>query len=396
MPRELRSPEIMTTLPTMLSDDEILRLMRERVNHPATAKELVQFLKIGPRRAARVQAAPAGARGVRRARRDPRPALRPARPHEPRSSAASRPIRAASRSSIPKCRRPTCPRASTSPATTSIRPCTAIASSCASSTSTADRAEGRIVRILERAAKQIVGRYELDAGGQGFVVPFDRRLTMDVQVPRGEARDAASGEMVTVEITRFPTPTRPALGRIIEVLGAHRRAGRRYRRHHPQVQPRGRALRGGHRRSAGGSAPPVREKDLQGRTDFRQWPTVTIDGETARDFDDAISIDRLPNGNFWLGVHIADVSHYVTEGSALDAEAYERATSVYFPERAVHMFPSELSTGLCSLNPHVDRLVQSCLMEVDRQHRRRRPLRNARRGDPQRRADDLHRRSTRF
>jgi ribonuclease R len=101
---------------------------------------------------------------------------------------------------------------------------------------------------------------------------------------------------------------------------------------------------------------------------IQELATVTIDGETARDFDDAISIDRLPNGNFWLGVHIADVSHYVRDGSALDAEAYERGTSVYFPERAVHMFPSELATGLCSLNPQVDRLVQSCLMEVDRQN----------------------------
>ena len=94
---------------------------------------------------------------------------------------------------------------------------------------------------------------------------------------------------------------------------------------------------------------------------------MTIDGEHARDFDDAITIEKLPNGHFWLGVHIADVSHYVQEGSALDREAYERGTSVYFPERAVHMFPSELATGLCSLNPHVDRLVQSCLMEIDRQ-----------------------------
>jgi ribonuclease R len=93
---------------------------------------------------------------------------------------------------------------------------------------------------------------------------------------------------------------------------------------------------------------------------------VTIDGEHARDFDDAITIEKLPNGHFWLGVHIADVSHYVQEGSALDREGYERGTSVYFPERAVHMFPSELATGLCSLNPHVDRLVQSGLMEIDR------------------------------
>jgi len=110
----------------------------------------------------------------------------------------------------------------------------------------------------------------------------------------------------------------------------------------------------------------VRDKDLEGRTDFRPRTTVTIDGEHARDFDDAITIEKLANGNHWLGVHIADVAHYVQDGSALDVEAYDRATSVYFPERAVHMFPSELSTGLCSLNPHVDRLVQSCLMEIDR------------------------------
>jgi ribonuclease R len=110
----------------------------------------------------------------------------------------------------------------------------------------------------------------------------------------------------------------------------------------------------------------VKERDTRGRTDFRGVTTVTIDGEHARDFDDAITIERLPNGHYWLGVHIADVSQYVKEGSALDEEAYERGTSVYFPERAVHMFPSELATGLCSLNPHVDRLVQSCLMEVDR------------------------------
>ncbi len=93
---------------------------------------------------------------------------------------------------------------------------------------------------------------------------------------------------------------------------------------------------------------------------------MTIDGEHARDFDDAITLERLENGHYWLGVHIADVSHYVEEGSALDVEAYERGTSVYFPERALHMFPAELATGLCSLRPHVDRLVQSCLMEVNR------------------------------
>src|SRR4029450_6305181 len=110
----------------------------------------------------------------------------------------------------------------------------------------------------------------------------------------------------------------------------------------------------------------VSERDIRGRTDFRGVPTGTLHGEHARDFDDAITIEKLSNGHFRLGVHIADVSHYVQEGSALDREAYDRGTSVYFPERAVHMFPAELATGLCSLNPHVDRLVQSCFMEIDR------------------------------
>jgi ribonuclease R len=228
-----------------------------------------------------------------------------------------------------------------------------------------DRAEGRIVRVLERAAERIVGRYEIDASGHGFVVPFDRRLTMDVQIASGDTHGAAAGDMVTVQITRFPTPARPATGRVTEVIGALDAPGVDttviIRKHNLPDEHSAEAVAEARRL---GTA--VREKDLAGRTDFRTWPTVTIDGEHARDFDDAISIDRLDNGNYWLGVHIADVSHYVQEGSPLDLDAYERGTSVYFPERAVHMFPSDLATGLCSLNPHVDRLVQSCLMEVDR------------------------------
>jgi ribonuclease R len=224
--------------------------------------------------------------------------------------------------------------------------------------------EGRIVRILERGASTTVGRFDIDESGIGFVVPFDRRLIMDVQIPSGEARDAEPGDMVTVEITRWPTPARPPLGRVIEVLGSIDEPGvdteiiiRKYGipdEHSEEAIEEARRLGG-----------EVREKDVRRRTDFRTLTTVTIDGEHARDFDDAITLERLPGGNFWLGVHIADVAHYVPEGSALDQEAYERGTSVYFPERAVHMFPSELSTGLCSLNPQVDRLVQSCLMEID-------------------------------
>src|SRR5262245_30809236 len=228
-----------------------------------------------------------------------------------------------------------------------------------------ERAEGRILRILERGASTVVGRFEVDESGMGFLVPFDRRLIVDVLIPSGERGDAKPGDMVVVEITRFPTPTRSPLGRVVEVLGDIEAPGvdteiiiRKYGIHDAHGEA---AIEEATR--LGGS---VKEKDIRGRTDFRPITTVTIDGEHARDFDDAITIEKLANGNYWLGVHIADVAHYVPEGGALDEEAYERSTSVYFPERAVHMFPSELSTGLCSLNPHVDRLVQSCLMEIDR------------------------------
>jgi ribonuclease R len=227
------------------------------------------------------------------------------------------------------------------------------------------RAEGRIVRILERAATRVVGRFDVDASGLAFVVPFDRRLLLDVQVPRGEERGAHPGEMVTIEITQWPTPTRSPLGRVVEVLGDLNAPGvdtriiiRKYDipdAHSAEAETEAARL-----------GTEVRPRDLANRTDFRDRPVVTIDGENARDFDDAISIERLPNGHYWLGVHIADVSHYVKEESALDGDAFERGTSVYFPERAVHMFPASLATGLCSLRPHVDRLVQSCLMEVDR------------------------------
>ncbi|HTM04813.1 MAG TPA: ribonuclease R [Vicinamibacterales bacterium] len=228
--------------------------------------------------------------------------------------------------------------------------------------------EGRIVRILERSQATIVGRYEIGDAGVGYVVPFDRRVRMDVQVPTGQSSSAEAGEMVLVEITRWPTATRGPAGTVVEVLGRVDEPGV-----DTQIIIRKFGIPDTHSEEAIAEATrlggAVREPDIDGRTDFRPVVTVTIDGEHARDFDDAITIDRLKNGNYWLGVHIADVSHYVKEGSALDEDAYERGTSVYFPERAVHMFPSELATGLCSLNPHVDRLVQSCLMEIDRRGR---------------------------
>ena len=226
------------------------------------------------------------------------------------------------------------------------------------------RAEGRIVEILERRNETIVGRFVVDDSGLTFVQPFDKRVLADVYVPRDATKGADPGEMVTVEVTKWGTPTRGPVGRIVEVLGDVDEPGvdteiilRKYGivdEHSNEAITEARRLGG-----------TVKERDLKGRSDFRDRFVVTIDGEDARDFDDAISIERLASGHFWLGVHIADVGHYVREGGALDREAYERGTSVYFPERAVHMFPEDLATGLCSLKPHVDRLVQSCLMEVN-------------------------------
>jgi len=227
------------------------------------------------------------------------------------------------------------------------------------------KAEGRVIRILQRANESIVGRYDRDDHGMGYIVPFDRKILTDIAVPAGQERGAAPGKMVIVELTKWPTANRGAVGRVAEVLGDIDAPGV-----DTEIIIRKWGIPDAHSPDAVAEAvrlgATVSDKDIRGRTDFRDVVTVTIDGEHARDFDDAITIDKLPNGHFWLGVHIADVSHYVQDGSALDQEAYERGTSVYFPERAVHMFPSELATGLCSLNPHVDRLVQSCLMEIDR------------------------------
>ena len=234
-----------------------------------------------------------------------------------------------------------------------------------------------------------VGRFERDRVGQAYVVPFDRRAIDDILIPRGETGDAEPGQMVLVEITRHGAAGQRASRGGHRGARRRRRAGRRHRDHPPQARdpdehgPEALA-------EATGIGAAVRPEDIRGRTDFRDRIVVTIDGEHARDFDDAISIERLPNGHYWLGVHIADVAHYVKEGSALDREAYERGTSVYFPERAVHMFPSALATGVCSLNPR-RRSTRPVVPDGGDGQGRCRAARDARRCHPQHRADDLHR-----
>ncbi len=225
------------------------------------------------------------------------------------------------------------------------------------------RREGRIVEILERRSAQVVGQIRIERRG-AVVTPFDARLDTDVRVAAADTLAAADGDMVTVEVQHWPGPAGPAAGRVVEVLGRLDDPGV-----DTEIVLRKHGIPDAHApdavAQARGRDHAVAASEIAGRSDFRGWEIVTIDGEHARDFDDAISIEQLANGHYWLGVHIADVAHYVPEGSALDLDGFARGTSVYFPERAVHMFPSELATGVCSLNPHVDRLVQSCLMEVD-------------------------------
>ncbi|MFO7694335.1 MAG: VacB/RNase II family 3'-5' exoribonuclease, partial [Vicinamibacterales bacterium] len=226
------------------------------------------------------------------------------------------------------------------------------------------RTEGRIVRVVERGTARVVGQIENDASGRVHVVPFDRRMRDRVLVPPAESRGAAPGDMVEVEITRWPTATRGPAGRVIDVLGQPDAPGvdtTVILRRHGIVESHG----PGAVAEARWMGEEVRPQDCEGRTDFRGELTVTIDGDNARDFDDAVSVVRRGTGGYVLGVHIADVAHYVKAGSALDEEALDRGTSVYFPDRAVHMFPAELATGLCSLKPGVDRMVQSSIIEID-------------------------------
>ncbi len=275
------------------------------------------------------------------------------------------------------------------------------------------RREGRILHVADRAQKTVVGQFHC---GQryNFVLPFDQRIPFEIVIPRGdewphgsglppkvrgapeadnlptetlpsrdrqfggesEGRSTAqkaiarrspqdlNGLVVDVEITAYPRPGTLPRGRVLEVLGRRDDFG-------VDVEIIIRKFHLPHRFPAevlaqAEAAPQfIPERDREGRRDFRALPIVTIDGETAKDFDDAVLVERLANGNYLLHVHIADVAHYVRPGMELDREARLRGTSVYFPDRAVPMLPLELSNGICSMNPHVDRLVMSALMEID-------------------------------
>jgi ribonuclease R len=256
------------------------------------------------------------------------------------------------------------------------------------------RAEGRIVRSIVRSHPTVVGIFHYGSR-HNHVKPIDSKITQEIVIPPGmeipgpsggesgspgakkspdrvlggEAAshsnwDDLEGAVVDVEITDWPTPTQNPRGRVFEILGRQDDFG-------VDVEITIRKFHLPHRFPAAtleqAQAIPavIPAPELRRRRDFRALPIVTIDGETARDFDDAVTVQALPNGNFELQVHIADVAQYVTPDSALDQEARLRGTSVYFPDRAVPMLPLELSTDICSLRPHLDRLVLSCVMHID-------------------------------
>ena len=227
---------------------------------------------------------------------------------------------------------------------------------------------GEVTQVLRRAHKTVVGRLH-HGDGEPFVVPFDARIDHDILVHPNDTMEARDGEMVNVEIDRYPDRSSLlAQGRVVEVLGMIGEPGvdievvirKLHIPHHfpPEVL-----------REAQSVPATVPAEEIAKRVDLRERNIVTIDGETAKDFDDAIDVRFAPNGNFILGVHIAVVAHYVTEGSELDREAFERGTSVYFPGRAVPMLPEVLSNGICSLNPQIERLTFSVDIEIDKRGR---------------------------
>jgi len=223
--------------------------------------------------------------------------------------------------------------------------------------------EGEVIRILTRANERVVGTFE-SSRYFGFVVPDEKRLYQDIFIPHNEAGGAQDGDKVVVEITRWPEPRRNPEGRVIEVLGHKSDPGtdilsivRKYQL--PEAFPEEVM------RAAEQIPLTIREEEYRSRRDLRSLPMVTIDGEDAKDLDDAVSLEILPNGNYYLGVHIADVGYYVKEGSVLDKEALRRATSVYLADRVIPMLPPRLSNGICSLNAGEDRLAMTCFMEID-------------------------------
>lgn len=228
----------------------------------------------------------------------------------------------------------------------------------------AKKSEGEVVKILKRANERVVGTFE-NGKGFGFVVPDDPRIYQDVFISKSDFNGAKDGYKVVVEITQWPEARRNPEGVVVEVLGHKNDVGTDIisiiRGHNlPEEFP-------SEVEAQAEKIPEfVTEEDIAKRRDLRGKVIVTIDGEDAKDLDDAVSLEILQNGNYLLGVHIADVTQYVFENSHLDKEALKRGTSVYLVDRVVPMLPRRLSNGICSLNPQIERLTLSCDMEIDK------------------------------
>ncbi|RSL35037.1 ribonuclease R [Salibacterium salarium] len=229
--------------------------------------------------------------------------------------------------------------------------------------SSGSKPEGAIVRILERGTTKVVGTY-LDNRTYGFVEVDDKHINNDIFIPQDAENGAVDGHKVVVEITKYPEGRYSAEGKVVNIIG---------HKNDPGVD----ILTIIHKHGLPGEFPEaafeqannvpdeIKEDEIAQRRDLREETIVTIDGADAKDLDDAVQVKKLENGNYMLGVHIADVSYYVQEGSPIDEEAYERGTSAYLVDRVIPMIPHRLSNGICSLNPKVDRLTLSCEMEIN-------------------------------
>ena len=227
-----------------------------------------------------------------------------------------------------------------------------------------ERLEGRILKVIKRQVERYIGEINFDKKGKGHITLDDQKIKLNIEVPKDKSMNAVDGHKVVVELVKRVNKNTKYEGKVIEVIG---------HKHDPGVD----ILSIIYKYNINVEFPDdvkeevktipseVSEEEMVGRRDLRDEVIFTIDGDDTRDIDDAISIEKLPNGNYKLGVHIADVSYYVKEGSPLDVEAQERGTSVYLVDRVIPMLPHELSNGICSLNPNVDRLAMSCVMEID-------------------------------
>lgn len=224
------------------------------------------------------------------------------------------------------------------------------------------RREGSIIRILERGTQQIVGTY-VESKHFGFVIPDDKKFASDIFIPKTASKGAVEGHKVVVKLTTYPEGRKSAEGEVIEILGHKNDPGvdilSVIHKHGLPMEFPAEVLQ-----QAEDTPDTIDESELANRRDLRNEIIVTIDGADAKDLDDAVTVTKLENGHYKLGVHIADVSYYVKEGTPIDREAEERATSVYLVDRVIPMIPHRLSNGICSLNPKVDRLTLSCHMEI--------------------------------